>query len=115
VLVTLLWLIIGGLTHFNAPQVFDFSSSPSFFSQIFFAGLGQATVKTIYSYLGYYNVCHLGAEIKQPEKNIPKSIFISIAGISVLYLLMQTSVLGVIPWQEAKESKFVVSTFFERI
>jgi amino acid transporter len=28
---------------------------------------------------------------------------------------MQTSVLGVIPWQEAKDSPFIVSLFFERI
>jgi amino acid transporter len=77
--------------------------------------LGQASTKTIYSFLGYYNVCHLGAEIENPQKNIPRSIFISIAGIAVLYLLMQIVVLGVIPWQEAKNSEFIVSIFFERI
>ena len=115
VLVTMAWLIVAGLTHFNFHRAFDFSGGNIGISAIFFAGLGQATIKTVYSYLGYYNVCHLGAEIKNPEKNIPKSIFISIAGISILYLLMQTSVLGVIPWQEAKDSKFLVSTFFERL
>jgi amino acid transporter len=65
--------------------------------------------------LGYYNVCHLGGEIKDPERNIPKSIFISITVIAVLYLLMQLSVLGVIPWRQAKDSPFIVSTFFEQI
>lgn len=115
VLLTLGWLIYAGLTNFNAAQAFDFSSSPAWFSSLFFVGLGQATIKTMYSYLGYYNVCHIGSEIKDPEKNIPRSIMISIAGISVIYLLMQIVVLGVIPWQEAKDSPFIVSTFFERI
>ncbi|MCX6274438.1 MAG: amino acid permease [Bacteroidetes bacterium] len=115
VLLTLVWLIYAGLTHFNAAQAFDFSSSPAWFSSLFFAGLGQATIKTMYSYLGYYNVCHIGAEIKDPEKNIPRSIMISITGIAIIYLLMQIVVLGVIPWQEAKDSQFIVSTFFERI
>ena len=115
VLLTLVWLIYAGLTHFNAAQAFDFSSSPEWFSSLFFAGLGQATIKTMYSYLGYYNVCHIGAEIKDPEKNIPRSIMISISGIAIIYLLMQIVVLGVIPWQEAKDSQFIVSTFFERI
>jgi amino acid transporter len=55
------------------------------------------------------------ARIKEPEVHIPRSIFISITGIALLYLLMQTSVLGVIPWQEAKDSPFIVSLFFERI
>ncbi len=115
VIVTFIWLIFGGATHFNSHQAFDFSSGHIGLSALFFAGLGQASVKTVYSFLGYYNVCHLGAEIKNPERNIPRSIFISIAGISILYLLMQISVLGVLPWQEAKESHYVVSIFFEKI
>jgi len=115
VLVTLAWLIIAGFTHFNASQAFDCSDSPPWFSILFFAGLGQATIKTMYCFLGYYNVCHIGSEIKDPEKNIPRSIMISISGIAVIYLLMQLAVLGVIPWREAKDSQFIVSTFFERI
>ncbi len=115
VMATMLWLIWGGVTHFDAKLVFDFPAGAWDLSSVFFAGLGAATVRTIYTYLGYYNVCHLGGEIKDPERNIPRSIFISIGGIAVLYLLMQTSILGVVPWQEAAQSKFVVSTFVERI
>ncbi len=77
--------------------------------------LGQGSVKTIYSYLGYYNVCHLGGEIKNPEKNIPRSIFISVIGIALLYLGMNLSITGVIPWQEAQRHGFIVSVFIERI
>ena len=115
VVATMVWLIFGGVTHFNAAQVFTYEAGAWDFSWAFFAGLGAATVRTIYTYLGYYNVCHLGAEIRDPQRNIPKSIFISIIGIAVLYLLMQTSILGVVPWQEARTSKFIVSTFVERI
>ncbi|OYU97630.1 MAG: amino acid permease [Bacteroidetes bacterium B1(2017)] len=112
---TLLWLIASGMYNLNPAMAFTFNKEAMDFTPAFFFGLGLASTKTIYSFLGYYNVCHLGSEIKEPEKNIPKSIFISIAGISALYLLMQTAVSGVIPWQEAKESTFIVSTFFERI
>jgi amino acid transporter len=114
-LLTFFVLIVSGFTHFNFEQAFYFSAKPDYTSALFFAGLGQASIKTVYSFLGYYNVCHLGAEIKDPEHNIPRSIFISIAGITVLYLLMQIAVLGVIPWQEAKTSTFIVSTFFNRL
>lgn len=112
---TIVWLIFGGVTHFNPKLAFDFPEGAFDISWVFFAGLGNATVKTIYTYLGYYNVCHLGAEIKQPEKNIPRSIFISIIGIAVLYLTMQLSILGVVPWQSAMKSQFIVSTFVETI
>ena len=72
-------------------------------------------MKSVYSYLGYYNVCHLGAEIKDPARNIPRAILISIAGIAVLYLGMQTMILGVLPWQTAAKSDFVASLYFETI
>ncbi len=115
VIATILWLIFGGITHFNPKLAFDFPDGAFSFSFLFFAGLGSASVETIYTYLGYYNICNLGSELKQPQKNIPKSIFISIGGIAVLYLAMQLSVLGVIPWREAMHSHFIVSTFVERI
>jgi fructoselysine transporter len=112
---TLLWLIWGGATHFNAKVAFDFPANAFSFSSLWFAGLGSAMVSTIYSYWGYYNICNLGGEIKDPEKNIPRGIFLSILGIAALYMAMQISILGVIPWREAQNSEFIVSTFFERL
>lgn len=111
---TILWLIWGGATHFNAHRVFDFSGGGGTLSWLVFAGLGHATVQTVYSYLGYYNVCNLGSEMKNPERNIPRAIFISIIGITALYLAMQMSILSVVPWREAQKSTFIVSTFVER-
>ena len=115
VIATIVWLIFGGATHFNPKLAFDFPKGAFDISFLFFAGLGSATVQTIYTYLGYYNICNLGSELKKPEKNIPKSIFISIIGIAILYLAMQLSVLGVVPWREAMKSEFIVSSFVQKI
>ncbi len=112
---TILWLIYGGATHFHPGLVLTFPKGAWNLSWIFFAGLGHATVQTVYSYLGYYNVCNLGGEMKNPERNIPRAIFLSIIGISILYFAMQTSILGVIPWQEAAKTKAVVSLFVQRV
>lgn len=112
---TMLWLIWGGLTHFNSKIAFDFPPRAFDISWIWFAGLGSAMVSTVYSYWGYYNICHLGGEIRNPEKNIPRGIFLSVLGIVVLYLALQTSFLGVIPWREAQDSKFLASLFVERL
>ena len=111
---TILWIIWGGVTHFDAQRVFDFSGAPLNFSWLLLVGLGHGSVQTIYSYLGYYNVCNLGGEMRNPERNIPRAIFISILGITALYLAMQTSILSVIPWREAQTSSFIASTFIER-
>jgi fructoselysine transporter len=116
VVLTILWIIISGLMHQQHPVQLMPSGEASFFTYAFWAAVGQASVKTVYSYLGYYNVCHLGGEIKRPEINIPRSIFISIAGITVLYLLMNISVMGVIRWQSVLEGdKYLVSSFMESI
>jgi fructoselysine transporter len=111
---TMLWLIYGGVTHFQPALVLTFPPGAWSLSWIFFAGLGHATVQSVYSYLGYYNVCNLGGEMKDPERNIPRAIFISILGIALLYFAMQTSILGVVPWQEVAQAKAVVSLFVER-
>jgi fructoselysine transporter len=112
---TMLWMIWGGASHFSARMAFDFPPGAWNWSWLFFAGLGSATVNTIYTYLGYYHICNLGAEIRQPERNIPRAILLSVAGIAALYLAMQTSILGVLPWREAQNSQYIVSTFVERL
>lgn len=121
VLLTLGWIIFGGIANGNFLQPLKDISTDFSWGQLASFAFGQACVKTIYSYLGYYNVCHLGGEIKSPGKNIPRSMFISVIGIGLLYMAMNMSVSSVISWQEIKhwqdtgQNNFVVSTFIERL
>lgn len=110
---TIIWIITAGIGKTNLNKAFDFHFETIRFNTLFFAALGQASLKSVYSYLGYYNVCHLGGEIKNPAKNIPRSIFISITGIAILYLCMQTVLIGVLPTDVMKASKYAVSLYFE--
>ncbi|MEO6548762.1 MAG: APC family permease [Ferruginibacter sp.] len=121
VLLTLGWIIIGGIANGNFLEPLKNINADFTWGHLLSFVFGQACVKTIYSYLGYYNVCHLGGEIKNPGRNIPASMFISVIGIAILYLAMNMSVASVIPWQEIKhwqatgQNNFVVSTFIERL
>lgn len=116
VIATIGWIIFSGFFSENLTGYSFLSSVQDFtFGNLFFVALGQACVKTIYSYLGYYNVCHLGSEIKNPQSIIPRSIFISIIGIAILYIAMNVSVVRVIPWYEAMNSEFIVSIFIEKL
>ncbi len=121
VILTLGWIIVGGIAHGNFLQPLKDINSDFSWGQLASFLFGQACIKTVYSYLGYYNVCHLGSEIKNPGKNIPRSMFISVIGIAILYLSMNMSVSSVISWQEIKQwqdagiNNFVVSTFIERL
>lgn len=116
VILTIIWIIISGLTNQQHTVPVVPASMDTFFNQAFWAVIGHASVKTVYSYLGYYNVCHLGGEIKNPAKNIPRSIFISIFGISALYLLMNYSVFSVVSWQSvAEKNDYIVSSFMQQL
>ena len=114
VLFMFIWIFYGATINENKIAInFSLTSFP--FNSAFATVLGAATVKTIYSYLGYYNVCHLGSEIKNPGKIIPLSMFISIGGIAILYLLLNYCVVSVIPISEAMSSDFIVSIYFEKL
>jgi len=115
VLFTLLWIIGGGISHGHFWEPVKHINDGLVINYAFVAAIGFSSVKTIYSYLGYYNVCHLGGEIRDPARNIPRSMFISIAGIALLYLAMNISVTSVIPWYEAKDSAYVISVFIQRL
>jgi APA family basic amino acid/polyamine antiporter len=118
---TIGWIIFTGLTHFNAHQAFDLPPGAFTFSRDFFHGLGGAMLIAAYDIGGYYNVCFLGDEVKDPTKNIPRALFLSILAVACLYIVMNISILGVIPWRELAQSGaansklYVVSTMMERV
>ncbi|MGC2299654.1 MAG: APC family permease [Acidobacteriaceae bacterium] len=89
-------VLVAGFTHFH-PALLQVSPHAFSFSAAFFAGLGSATLIATYDYWGYYNVCFLGGEVRNPGKTIPRAVLISIAVVAVLYMAMNVSVLGVIP------------------
>ncbi len=115
VIITMFWIIGGGIVHGNFLAPIKHINDGLSIDYAFVTAMGFASVKSVYSYLGYYNICHLGGEIKNPSKNIPRSMFFAIAGISVLYLMMNISVVSVVPWQVAKDSEFVVSVFIQQL
>lgn len=118
---TIGWIIFAGLTHFNAHQAFDLPPGAFSFSRDFFHGLGGAMLIAAYDIGGYYNVCFLGDEVKEPEKNIPRALLLSILAVVALYIVMNISILGVIPWRELMQSGaagnklYVVSSLMQRV
>jgi APA family basic amino acid/polyamine antiporter len=118
---TIGWIILAGLTHFNAARAFDFPPGAFTLSPAFFTGLGGAMLVATYDYWGYYNVCYLGDEIKDPTRNIPRALLLSILLVACLYLMMNLCILAVIPWRELIQAGhnnsglYVVSLFMQSI
>ena len=115
VLVGCFWIIASGIPHLSAARIFDFPPHAFRLSWAFWIGLGHATLYALYDYFGYYNVCYLAEEIREPARVIPRAILFSIAAVAALYLLMNVSILSVVPWREAAQSKFIASTYIEKL
>ncbi len=118
---TIAWIIVAGLTHFDRARAFDFPAGAFRLDYGFFAGMGAALLIATYDYWGYYNVCFLGDEVKQPERNIPRALVYSILAVAAMYLVMNLSVLGVVPWRELQQAGktethfYVISSMMERV
>jgi len=97
-LVTVAAVIVTGAFHFDPKKAFDFPKGSFSFSWGAFMGLGAASRVAIYDYLGYYNVCYLGEEVREPGRVIPRSITISLIGVAAIYLAINLSIIGVVPW-----------------
>ncbi|MFB3921763.1 MAG: APC family permease [Terriglobia bacterium] len=114
-LVGCFWIVGAGLPHLSASRILDFPPDAFRIDWVFAVGLGHATLIALYDYFGYYNVCYLAEEIRDPGRVIPRAIMFSIVAVAALYLLMNVSILSVVPWREAQHSTFIVSTYIEKL
>ncbi|HET8713688.1 MAG TPA: APC family permease [Gemmatimonadales bacterium] len=120
-IVTVAAVILTGVIHFDARIAFDFPPGAFTFSIGFLLGLGAASRIGVYDYLGYYDVCYIGDEVENPGRVIPRSILLSTIAVALIYVAINFSIIGVVPWRqfvpaaEHPESNFIVSTFMERI
>ena len=111
---TLGWVIGSGLVHFSWAQAFDFPPAARRLDAGLLRAMGAAGLLAMYNYGGYNNVCNIGEEIRAPERTLPRAIVLSIAAVVVLYVVMSTVILGMVPWQEAQQTRTIASLFIAR-
>jgi amino acid transporter len=124
VILTVIWIIFAGVTHFDSSRAFDFPPDAFKLSPAFFTGLGAAMLVAVYDYWGYYNVCFFGGEVKEPGYTIPRAVIYSILAVAAIYIVMNISILGVIDWRELADTakpenldarRYIISVFMERL
>jgi len=120
-LATTIAVIATGMAHFDSRVAFDFPPGAFDFSLAFLIGLGAASRIGIYDYLGYYDICYIGDEVENPGRVIPRSILVSTLAVAVIYIGINLSIVGVLPWRTFvpaaahPESNFIVSIFMEKV
>ena len=107
------WVLLEGLPRFQ-PALFletpakthdDTSPLPG-------AALGAGMGLAIYSYFGYYNICYLGSEVKNPSRVLPRSILASAAAVVLLFALVHLAITGVIPQADIDACKDNITAEF---
>ena len=99
-LLTAAWVIYTGMTHVSASVLLDFPPGAWRIGLPFVLGLGNGTMLVMFNFLGYYQFCYLGDEVKEPERVIPYGVIISILIVMVIDFLISISFTGVVPWRE---------------
>ncbi|HXF04298.1 MAG TPA: APC family permease [Blastocatellia bacterium] len=108
-------ILVLGLPHFDPKLAFSFPPGAFDFTTGFFLGLGNAMLIAMYDFLGYYDVCYIGDEVRDPARVIPRSILYCIIACAVAYFSINLTLIGVVPWWEAVNSQFIVSDFMQRL
>lgn len=111
---TVLTVIVAGLTHFDA-ALLTFPKDAFEITPAWVNGLGAAMLIAIYDYLGYYNICHLGEEVRDPGRTIPRAVITSVIVVAAVYLTMNLSIMAVVPWEQAMKSDQIAALFMETL
>ncbi len=117
---TILMLIkIGMVLLLIAPLFFATNDAPAIAPIIaegmhpglieYIKAFGIGLVAVSFTYGGYQQTINIGEEVKNPNKNIPRGIFIGIFVIICLYLLINYAYVNVIGFEELKTSKNIAA------
>src|SRR5207244_9564267 len=98
VLGVIAWVLIDGAVHGDASRAF--SGATTQWPENFPRKLSIIVALAMYSYLGYYNVCYIGDEVREPGRTIPRAIILSAVLVAALFIGLHISMLSVVPWQE---------------
>jgi APA family basic amino acid/polyamine antiporter len=73
------------------------------------AALGVSLISVFFTYGGYQNTINFGADVKNPQKNIPASILTGMLIVIALYLLINMAYVQVLGFQKVQQSKLLAS------
>jgi amino acid transporter len=114
-IITTGWVIVTAILNFDPAVAFNLPPDAFKIDLSWFQNLGQGTANVLYLFLGYYQVCYLGAEVKEPGRTIPRAVIYSILGVTLIDVAISFGFIGVIPWQEAIASESIGAEFMGRV
>ncbi|MFH4974646.1 hypothetical protein AB6A40_001355 [Gnathostoma spinigerum] len=98
------WLIFSPAEHLHPSTIFENSNAdPSHLSLAFYSG--------VFSFSGWNYLNFVTEELKEPNKNLPRAIYISIPVVTIIYMLVNIAYFAVLPAADVIHSPAVAVTF----
>jgi APA family basic amino acid/polyamine antiporter len=69
-----------------------------------FGGLSAAAALIFFAYLGFDEIGNFAEEMHHPERNLPRALFLAMAGATLVYLLVALSATATVGWQALSTS-----------
>lgn len=92
----LFMIVILGIPYFGKVNYFEASQG--------IQGILKASTLIFFAYLGFEDIVNLAEETKDPERNIPKALILSVVVTALVYVLVAVAVVSIVNWQELGES-----------
>ncbi len=73
------------------------------------SGIIAAMTGAFFAYDGWINIASMAGEVKQPQKNIPKSLFVGVFVCVAVYVLVNQAYLYALPVEQIAGSKLVAA------
>jgi len=76
---------------------------------------GTAMILTLFAYSGWHFSTHVAGEVRDPRRNVPRSIFVGMGVVVTVYLLVNVAMMYVLPFDRLRASTLVGSDAVEAV
>jgi APA family basic amino acid/polyamine antiporter len=84
------------------------------FAPFGFAGIGSGAAYIFFAYIGFDAVSTTAQEAKNPQRDLPIGIIVSLAVCTVLYVGVAAVLTGMVPWQQVSIEAPIAQAFLDR-
>lgn len=79
------------------------------------AGVSAAGATLFFSYIGFDAASTAGEEAKNPQRDLPRAIMLSLVIVTALYCLVAAIAVGAMPWQKFKGSEAALAGIMKSV
>ena len=78
------------------------------------SGVLRGATSSFFGYLGYDEVCCVAAEAKNPQRDMPRAVLLTLAIVTILYITASFALVGTLPYQDISDTSGFPAAFQSR-